>query len=286
MNRNRLRWEWYVFLVCCVFALLSAYTRPRGAPAYSRGNDTFLPVIMYHSLLKDPSRANDYTISPATLESDLQYLLAEGYETVVIQDLISYVYQGVPLPEKPVMITFDDGHLNNLTYALPILQRYNARAVISVVGAYVEEAVRQNDPNPQYAYVTWEDIRAMAESGCFEVQNHSYNLHHTKGARGAVRKQGEVLAAYQERLSGDVLKMQKALYDLSGVSATAFTYPYGLIDQAGEHLLRDLGFMATLTCVERPNYISQSPDSLYLLGRYNRPAGISTYRFMQKALKR
>lgn len=286
MNRNRLRWEWYVFLVCGVFALLSAYTRPRGAPASSRGNDTFLPVIMYHSLLKDPSRANDYTVSPATLESDLQYLLAEGYETVVIQDLISYVYQGVPLPEKPVMITFDDGHLNNLTYALPILQRYNARAVISVVGAYVEEAVRQNDPNPQYAYVTWEDVRAMAESGCFEVQNHSYNLHHAKGVRGAVRKQGEVLAAYQERLSGDILKMQKALYDLSGVNATAFTYPYGLIDQAGEQVLRDLGFMATLTCVERPNYISQSPDSLYLLGRYNRPAGISTYRFMQKALKR
>lgn len=286
MNRDRLGWEWMVLAFCCAFALAVQGLAPQGLDAAGPGEAVFVPVVMYHSLLKDPARANSYTVSPQTFENDLRYLMDEGYETVVVQDLIDYVRHGTALPEKPVMITFDDGHLNTLTYGLPILQKYEARAVVSVVGAYVERAVEENDPNPLYAYVTWDDLKQMAASGFFEIQNHSYDLHKHKGSHGAVRKEGEVLNTYQQRLTSDVLKMQQALFDMANITATAFTYPYGLIDKEGEQVLRELGFAATLTCVERPNYITRSPESLYLLGRYNRPAGMSTYRFMQKALRR
>lgn len=286
MNRDRLSWEWVVLAVCCVFALGVQVIAPGNIGATGQGEAAFVPIVMYHSLLKDPARANSYTVSPQTFENDLRYLIDAGYETVVIQDLIDYVRHGTPLPDKPVVITFDDGHLNTLTYGLPILQKYNAKAVVSVVGAYVERAVAEADPNPLYAYVTWDDLRQMAASGCFEIQNHSYDLHKHKGSHGAVRKEGEVLNTYQQRLTSDVLKMQQALFDMANITATAFTYPYGLIDKEGELVLRELGFAATLTCVERPNYITRSPDSLYLLGRYNRPAGMTTYQFMKKALER
>lgn len=286
MNARSLRWEWYVFVVCCVFGLLARFLPAAEQDVSGEGEAVFVPIVMYHSLLKDPARANDYTVSPTTLEADLKYLAAEGYETVVIQDLIDYVYLGEPLPDKPVILTFDDGHLNTMTYGLPLLQKYHAKAVVSVVGAYVEEAVRQNDPNPQYAYLTWEDLKALRDSGCFEIQNHSYNLHNNKNVMGVKRKSGEVLATYQERLSSDVLKMQKALYEHSGINATAFTYPYGLFEKEGEQVLRELGFLATMTCEEKPNYITRSPESLFMLKRYNRPAGLSTARFMKKALKR
>ncbi|MEG1968483.1 MAG: polysaccharide deacetylase family protein, partial [Clostridia bacterium] len=59
---------------------------------------------------------------------------------------------------------------------------------------------------------------------------------------------------------------------------------YGFVDQEGERILRELGFCATLSCFERINSITRNPDCLFSLGRYNRPAGISTQRFMKKVL--
>lgn len=281
---RRTRWEWYVFIVCCIFALLARFVPPRSQPVSAVEDGVFVPIIMYHSLLKDPSRASNHTVSPAVFEGDLEYLLEQGYETVFIQDLIDYTLGGM-LPEKPVVITFDDGHLNTMTYALPILEKHHAKAVLSVVGDYVEDAVVQNDPNPQYAYLTWADLKALRLSGSFEIQNHSFHLHQNKKVRGATRKRGEVLASYQERLISDVLKMQELVQKHVGIAPTAFTYPYGYLDPEGEQVLRGLGFQCTLTCEERPNYITRESGSLFLLGRYNRPSGISTAQFMKKALK-
>ena len=96
---------------------------------------------MYHSILKDASRTGKYVITPSRVEEDLIYLQENGYETVVVADLIAYVTDGTPLPEKPVMITLDDGYLNNLTYMLPLLEQYDMRAVISVIGLYSERCV-------------------------------------------------------------------------------------------------------------------------------------------------
>ena len=69
-----------------------------------------LPIAMYHHILKEDGRLNKYTISPEEFKGDLQYLKEQGYQFILMQDLIDYVYQGVALPEKPVMITFDDGY--------------------------------------------------------------------------------------------------------------------------------------------------------------------------------
>lgn len=283
---RRLTWEWYVLAFCCFLGLL-CQSAPVGSPAVAtrESGGIFLPIIMYHSLIKDSSRSNSYVVTPTVFERDLEYLTRHGYQTVVMKDVIAYVYQGVPLPDKPVMITFDDGQLNNYAYGLPILQKYHAKAIISVVGAFVEQAVEQDDPNPAYAYTRWEDLKKMATSGCFEIQNHSYNLHQTSDRKGIARKSGEVLATYQALLTSDVLKMQQALRDNVGVQATAFTYPYGFVDRDGERVLRQLGFLATLTCRERPNWITADPSCLFSLGRYNRPSGISTDAFMKKMLR-
>ena len=94
----------------------------KAAPVYDPDPEPVpLPAIMYHSILKSQSRAGTYVVSPAVFREDMQYLLDNGYETVFIEDLIEYT-EGDDLPEKPVMVTLDDGYLNNLTYILPILE--------------------------------------------------------------------------------------------------------------------------------------------------------------------
>ena len=77
---------------------------------------TPLPVLMYHALLRNPNAWNDYVLSPDALEQDLIWLKAHGYSFVLPSQVIGFVQNRNPLPEKPVMITLDDGCLNHLTY--------------------------------------------------------------------------------------------------------------------------------------------------------------------------
>ncbi len=116
----------------CVILLVMSF----GVIIHSIGNDNGkeLVVIMYHSVLKDTARSGKYIVTPDNLENDIKYLAEHGYTSVLPSDIISYVYENKPLPEKPYLITLDDGSYNNLTYVLPILERNNAYALISVVG--------------------------------------------------------------------------------------------------------------------------------------------------------
>ena len=126
-------------LIACAIAVASLLLGPLSPTQASEEADgVSLPILMYHSVLKDKSRAGKYVVSPDTLEQDMLYLKGCGYTTVVMEDLINYVENGVPLPEKPVMLTFDDGHLNNKTYVYPLLQKHGMKAVISIVGEYTE----------------------------------------------------------------------------------------------------------------------------------------------------
>ena len=135
-----------------------------------------LPVVMYHSLLKDPGLQGRYVISPDLFEEDLQYLRRNGYTAVGIEDLLRYVDGKASLPEKPILLTFDDGYYNNYYYAFPLAKQYGMKIVISPVGSYMDKAAEENDPHPTYSYITWEDMREMAQSGLVEFQNHTYDL--------------------------------------------------------------------------------------------------------------
>ena len=245
-----------------------------------------LPVLMYHSVLKDPQRSGAYVITPGQFERDMQYLIDHGYTAVLPSDLIKYVAGEGELPEKPVMITFDDGYYNNLVYVLPILKRLHMKAVISIVGSYTEEATKRMDQNPAYAHLTWDDISALVSSGIVEIGSHSYAMHSSKnGRQGIKRKQGESPLDYEATVCHDVELQKVALLERCGIATTVFAYPYGQWDKDSEALLRRLGFTLTMTCRERMNYIERNPASLYRLGRYNRPSGVSTEMFMKKILK-
>ena len=90
-----------------------------------------LPILMYHHIHKSASQWGDHVVSPQTLEGDFQYLTAQGYTAVTVADLTAYTQNGTPLPEKPIMITFDDGQLSVLEYALPLLEQYDLKAALA-----------------------------------------------------------------------------------------------------------------------------------------------------------
>ena len=248
--------------------------------------EIFVPAIMYHSLLKDPARAGDYVVSPAVFEEDMRYLTENGYETVFVSDLIDYVEKGVPLPEKPVLVTVDDGYLNVMTYANPYMKENGLKGVMNVVGTYTDLSTEQDEHNPAYSSLTWDEIAELANSSVFEIGNHTYNMHSMTSRKGCKKMYGESYEEYRKSMFDDIAMLQGLLSDKSGVTPVTFAYPFGFVSEDSVDILRDMGFKALLTCNEKPNYISRgNPECLLSINRYNRPAGISTEDFMKKLLE-
>ena len=130
-----------------------------------------LPVIMYHAVIDDSGRLRQYVISPAELESDFRWLQATA-TAVLSEDLLRYVEDGTPLPEKPVLITFDDGYYNNYRYAFPAAKQYGMKFVLSPIGRCADLYTEEPSESQYYAHCTWEMMREMQDSGIVEIGNH------------------------------------------------------------------------------------------------------------------
>ena len=272
----------YICVILLIASLSNLTKNIWSAEESSKG--VFLPIIMYHGVLKASDYRDAYKITPDTLENDMKYLCEHGYKTVLTEDLLKYVYNGVPLPEKPVMITFDDGFYNNIEYALPLLEKYDMKAIISIVGYFTDTLAENDSHEPAYSYCTWDDISQLIATGRIEIGNHTYNMHSNTSRRGCAKLSYEDNEAYSTALTNDVGLLQSRIYEKTGFMPVTFAYPYGYISPESIPVLRELGFKATLTCYERPNYITANPDCLYGLDRYNRPNNMSTEAFMQKLL--
>lgn len=242
-----------------------------------------LPIIMYHHILKDQKKHGKFIISPDELEADLKYLKEQGYSTVLPRDVIAYQESGTPLPEKCVMLTFDDGHLSYLEYAVPLLEKYEMTALVSVVGAYTNDYTVHPDKAVAYAYLDWNDIANLSKSAHTEIGNHTYDLHTTsRGRQGCARMKGESAERHREVFVNDTKKMRDLILDYTETNADCFTYPFGFLCKETEEEIKKLGFKMSLSCTEGVNKISRD-SSLFKLKRYNRPHGKSVEEILKKA---
>lgn len=272
-------------LASLVIFLILFSPKPISTDAHS-DEFTELPVLMYHGLIKSPKHQNKFMIPPDTFESDLKYINDNGFTTIFVQDLINYVYDGTPLPEKPIMITFDDGYYNNYLYAFPLIKKYNCKIVLSPIGKFTDDYSKITDEHADYSHVTWNHIREMIDSGLVEIQNHTYNMHSNKKSRiGCTRKKGESLEEYTKKLTEDIMKMQDRTLSETGNAPTAFVFPFGAISKEAPELVKNMGFKCTFCCEGRLNKITKDPDCLYCLCRFIRPNSICTEQYFKKILK-
>ena len=275
-----------LFLIFCAAVAAVAGFCEASATTMGRPDETAqgiqLPIIMYHSLLKEKKRQGKYVVSPDLFESDLRYLQAKGYHEVYVKDLLDYVEAGVPLPSKPVMLTFDDGYYNNYLYAYPLLKKYDAKIVISPVGYYTNVLSKSDADHANYSYLTWDEINEMMASGLVEFQNHTYNLHADHGRLGVQKLQSETSLKYESLLRADLGRMQMEMTVHTGRAPTAFVYPFGIISKESVPVIKSLGFRASMTCESRVNTITADPECLFGLGRYLRPSGTSSEAFFSR----
>ena len=119
-----------------------------------------VPTLMYHAVSDEIwSPYSDLFVSPSEMEAQLQYLQDHGFTTIHFSDL-----EHVDQIEKPVLLTFDDGYLDNYTELYPILQKYNAKATIFTITKSI---------GTHHLYFNWEQAREMADSGLVEIHSHT-----------------------------------------------------------------------------------------------------------------
>lgn len=269
-----------VLLAVCIFYL------PQGKPAAAQ-KSLRIPIIMYHQISRKTDNIGRYIINSEELEKDLKYIKSLGYETVGVSDIVSFVSGEKELPEKCVMLTFDDGYETGYTILYPLLQKYNMKAVISVIGSLTELYTENEDHNDRYSYLDESEIKLLSKTEEVEIENHSYNMHYCeKGRRKGINKlYSESVSDYEKAITEDVGKMQEYLFSLTGVMPKAIAYPFGECCEETVSVCESLGFSVTFTCEEKVSTITKyRPETLYNLGRYNRSGTSQRESFFSKIL--
>lgn len=277
MKKHLLKSIIYVTFALC---LLFGYTKQSFISAHMAYNAVPVPIVMYHSVLKDGARSNDFVITPEVFENDLKYLNENNYQTITAKDLVDYVYNFVDLPENPIIITLDDGYYNNYEYVFPLLKKYNMQAIISPIAKVSEDFTALGEENVTWGHISAKHILEMYSSGFIEFQNHSYDMHKQHPRKGVLKLSSESPETYQQILKKDIDLAQRFLIDIGLPKPIFYTYPFGSLNEHSEKVIKEMGFLGSFSAEAKVSCVSPgNPSSLYKLGRYNRPAGISTQSF-------
>src|SRR4051794_14610984 len=207
-----------------------------------------VPVLVYHGI---NDRKDGYSVSPAAFARQLKLLKHAGFETISIAQYARFRRGDLNgLPERPVLITFDDGRLDSYRYADKALAREHMRAVTYVIGSDLERG--------DLFYLTWKELHAMKRSGRWDVQPHAYDGHRLVAtnaagetapfysARRYLRSTGrESFADYEQRVSEDIFKARGMMHD-QGIAAPTFAVPYGDYGQWSRNDSRIPKFLSSL----------------------------------------
>lgn len=167
-----------------------------------------VPVLMFHKI--DPESRDGLTVSVPQFEQYLQWLQDRSYQTITLDQLLTSNQQRKPLPPRSVLITFDDAYVNNLTYALPVLQRLGMQAVLFVPTAFVGGCNEWDGCTD--ALMTTDQLRQLLPT--FELALHSHrHLNYKHQTAPAIQ--------------ADLTENIAAFHALNLPYAPAFAYPYG-----------------------------------------------------------
>ena len=223
---------------------------PEPTPEAPQKTNTTLHVLMFHHVVEDGEECNNWTVTVSELRKNLQWLSDHGYATVLPSELAN----GDPLPQRAVLITFDDGYASNYLLALPVLEEFHARAVVSVITGYVDSQAS--------GFLTWEMCRELVKSGLVEIGSHTHSCHTSD--QGVQRYPGESQAEYQERVFPDLQTSIDLIESNVGQKVVFFAYPHGLTDSWSDSFIKE-HFAVTVTTRYGPADISKG---LYKLNRY------------------
>lgn len=266
--------------ITLLLALLLLGAKAHAAPAYQ--------VLSYHDVAATRgTKLRPEDVDAVQLEAHFRWLKEQGYSVISLQDLLDAKSGKHPLPERAIMLTFDDGYKSFHDIVLPLLKRYNYPATLAVVGSWLEKSDGQGN------ILTPAQLREIAKSGLVEIASHSHDLHH--GVSGNPQgnempaaithiydpktRQYEGDAAYQARVEGDLKRSKQLIEAWTGKSPRAIVWPYGRFNGAVEQIAARLGMEVMMGLEDGSNQLADGLRGLHRIFLVDNPS-VDELKFM------
>lgn len=262
-------------MVAAILLSLCCLAAPAGAASIEHPPGSLI-ILCYHDVVDDVRDHDDrYSVDLNRFAEQLSWLKEAGYMPVSLGDVLAARAGGKPLPAKPVLLTFDDGHRSVYTHVFPLLKLFNYPAVIALVGKWMDgkpgETLSYADrPTPRDHFLAWSEVREMIASGLVEVASHSYDLHQGLVANpqgntvpAAVTRvfdrttgRYESEDAYRARIERDLKRNADLIARETGTRPRAMVWPFGAYSMGTAGIAESLGLEIGLTLddgVNRPD---------------------------------
>jgi peptidoglycan/xylan/chitin deacetylase (PgdA/CDA1 family) len=209
-----------------------------------------VPILLYHSIADEATPLfRRYVVPPTHFQEQMAHLRNAGYTALTVTQ---FVQAGTDLPEKPVVLTFDDGYRDFCTTALPILQQYSLAATMYLITAGIGTTnhwlAKAGDPRP---IMSWDDVLAIRDSGV-EIGAHTHTHPHLDTQpRAAVRE--------------EITTSKRLLEDCLGQPVLSFAYPYGHYLGWTKRMVQDAGFTSAVAVNLE---ISSTAEDRFALSRF------------------
>jgi peptidoglycan/xylan/chitin deacetylase (PgdA/CDA1 family) len=212
------------------------------------------PILLYHHVsTSTDTQDSRYNIPPEKFEEQMKWLYDNGYQTITVSDLVNLIYNGGEIPQRPVVITFDDGNIDNYNNAFPILKKYGFVATFYVVQTYINGE----------GMISTDQLKELIQAG-WEIGSHSKTHAH--------------LPAIGEDQLPDEIRMSKLnLEDKLGVTINSFAYPFGEINDNIIRLTSSFGYKSA---VGLGNSFTHSMNTIFYLSRIEIQNDFSMEKFI------
>lgn len=226
-----------------------------------------IAILTYHRIIEASSISDSHIIDgelnqmivlKEDFEQQMSYLNDNGFVTLSLLELYSFLINDIDIPDKSVVLTFDDGYKDNFTVTYPILKRYGFQA-----GNFLITSAISDEPqifNPEVVqYLSKDELQEACD--VFDYQSHTHDFH-----RRAKTKQGEEIAYLNFKAREEIVKDIQVSVSLLNDENLAFAYPYGEYSATTIDTLKDLDFKMAFTTLHRA---ATREDPLLELPRFN-----------------
>lgn len=231
---------------------------------------TGIPVLTYHDI-SETGGADAYAVTPAEFRRHLQYLRNQKYVPISLQRLIDAREGRASLPDKPVLLTFDDGLESYAKVALPVMREYGYPSVLAIVTSWVDGRVISESYHGRL--LGWDDLRKLKTDPLVEIISHSDNLHRgihsnsqgNSAPAGITRmyikkaERHESETEYRERVRTDLTRTRDRIVAELGRAPAAIAWPFGKFNQTLIEEAARLGMRYHMTLEDNPNSLETLP---------------------------
>lgn len=248
-------------------------------------------VLSFHDIVQEKTAISEPDdVTADNLINYFSWLKANGYNVISIQDVINTKKTGKRLPEKSIVLTFDDGYKSFYTYVLPLLKAFQYPATLAIVGSWLAvpdngTVIYADKKVPRSKFLSLKELQEISRSGLVEIASHTYDLHH--GVLGNV--QGNTMPAlttfeynkqtgeyeseehYRNRIESDLAKNNTWIKQHTGKAPRIIVWPYGRYNGIAQTMAKNLDMEIAITLDDGENLEFQPVDSIRRIYLINNP---------------